>query len=82
VEITQEHTRQIEAIKSSMECPKDFECHKSGFAKLGRARIIGQGELLNCLEQRAAACEFSMAFGDSFFCHCPLRVYIAKNFYK
>ncbi len=82
MDMTQDHIRQIEAVKSRTKCPRDFECEKSGFEKLGRARIIGQGDLVECLKERATACEFAMPFGDSYFCRCPLRLYVAKTFGK
>jgi len=82
MDMTQDHIRQIEAVKSRMKCPRDFECEKSGFQKLGRRRIIGRGDLVECLEKRAAPCAFAMPFGDSYFCRCPLRLYVAKTFGK
>jgi hypothetical protein len=80
MEITQEHKTQIEEIISGIECPKDFECYKSGFENLCKILIFGDGELVECLGKSKQQCNFSFSFGLGYFCKCPLRIYIAKNF--
>jgi hypothetical protein len=82
MEITQEHKTQIEEIISKQECPKDFKCYKSGFEDLCKARIFRDGELVECLGENSHPCKFSFHFGYGYFCQCPLRRYIAKNFNK
>ena len=71
--------RQIAEIMSQMQCPKDFECYKSGFEDLCKARDIGMEQFLVCLAENPRECKFSLPFGEGFYCNCPLRVYIAKN---
>ncbi len=80
MEITQEHKTQIEEIISGMECQKDFKCYKSGFENLCKTQIFRDGELVECLEESSQLCKFSFNFGLGYFCKCPLRRYIAKNF--
>jgi hypothetical protein len=80
MEITHEHASQMEAIKSRMKCPRGFQCVKSPLGGLPKGRVIGQGELVECLEKRAPECEFAMPFGEAYFCRCPLRIYIARTF--
>jgi hypothetical protein len=82
MEITQERKTQIEEIISGMECPKDFKCYKSGFEDLAKIRIFRDDDLVECLEERSQLCKFSFDFGLGYFCRCPLRIYIAKNFYR
>lgn len=82
IEITQKHTAEIEEIRSSMDCPKDFECYKSGFEVLCKIYIFKQGDVLECLEKDQLPCELGFPFGNGLFCKCPLRKYIAKNFGK
>jgi len=36
-----EHKEKIEQIMSDMTCSKDFECYKSGFDNLCKAKVIG-----------------------------------------
>lgn len=80
MKITQNQQAQIEEIINDLECRKDFECYKSGFKNLCKIRIFRDGELCECLETKAWLCKFSFNFGNGFFCKCPLRKYIAKNF--
>ncbi|MDT8303985.1 MAG: hypothetical protein RQ760_21060 [Sedimentisphaerales bacterium] len=46
MEISQEQRIQIEEIISGMECPKDFQCCKSGFENLCRAKIFREAKLV------------------------------------
>jgi len=76
----QDNKKQVEEIIGHMECPKDFRCYKSGYENLCKARDIGIESFLECLEEDPEGCTFSFAFfGYSYFCQCPLRVYIAKE---
>jgi hypothetical protein len=80
VKIVEKHKSKIEQIISDMECTKDFACHKSGFEHLGKARLIAEGERVECLEENSRLCNFAFLFGHLTICECPLRNYIAKNF--
>jgi hypothetical protein len=82
MEITKEHRTQIEEIVSGMECPKDFKCYKSGFESLYKIKIFREGELVECIDPRSSLCKLSFCFGRGHFCKCPLRKYIARNFYR
>lgn len=74
--------KQIENMIGGIECPKSFQCYKSGFDNLCRARDIGIESFLECLEKNPKACTFSMALGLMHLCRCPLRIYIAKKLQK
>jgi hypothetical protein len=82
MEVTQEHRTQIEEIISGMECPKDFKCYKSGFEDLCKTKIFQDGDLIECVDTSSWLCKLSFGFGRGYFCKCPLRKYIAKNFYR
>ncbi len=77
-----EINRQIEEIISQMKCKKDFQCYKSGFKEICEIKDIGMPDSIICLSKLPESCEYSFAFGDSCFCKCPLRLYIAKNLKK
>ena len=78
----QDHTKELEEIIGEIECPKNFQCCESGFEVLCKAKDVGIEEFLECLDERPFACRFSVAFGDSYYCQCPLRVYISKKLKK
>jgi len=76
-------TEIIEDIISGVECPKCFECYRSGFVNLGKVRDIGREAFLECLEENPQCCEFSLSFGESSsYCLCPVRIYIADKLKK
>jgi len=78
----EKHKEEIEKIIDRIKCTKDFECYKSGFKNLRKARGIGLERYLECLEKEPRECEFAIPFGYTFLCQCPLRVYIAKKLKK
>ena len=51
MELGKEHKGQVEEIIDTMECPTYFLCYKSGFKNLSTIRIIGDTELIECLEE-------------------------------
>ena len=73
---------QIQEIIDGLMCPKDFICYTSEFKSLCRAEDIGLESFIVCLVADPKECKFSIHFGGLFFCHCPLRVSVAKNFKK
>jgi hypothetical protein len=79
--VEEKHKKKIEEIMAEMECEKDFECYKSEFNDICKAKNSGIYSYVDCLEemQEARLCQFSLSFGEGFLCKCPLRVYIAKN---
>jgi hypothetical protein len=74
--------KEIEEIISHFKCPKDFQCYKSQFVVLCNAEDIGIESFLECLEEDPLECQFSMPYGHTHFCHCPLRIYICKKLKK
>jgi hypothetical protein len=75
----QEEMEKMEEIMGELKCQKDFRCYRSGLEDLCKARDIGLESHLECLEEAPYRCPFSVHFGRSYYCHCPLRVYIAKK---
>ena len=78
----EEDRKKIEEIMSGMQCPKDFQCAKSGFERLCKARDFGLKNYLECLEENPPTCPFALPFGYGHFCQCPLRVYLSKKLKK
>jgi hypothetical protein len=78
----EDYKKKIEEIIGQLKCSKDFECYKAGYENLCKAKDIGLESFLECLEQDLQGCQFSIPFGNTRFCQCPLRVYIAKKLNK
>jgi hypothetical protein len=81
-QMDEDQRKEIEEIITQFKCPKDFRCYKSGLKVLCKAKDIGLDTYLECMEVYPQKCPFSVAFGYSHFCKCPLRVYIAKKLKK
>ena len=69
----------IANIMRGMECAKGFPCYKSGFNNLCHAKDLGLESFIECLEKRTKECKFSLPFGMTRLCQCPLRIYVEKN---
>jgi hypothetical protein len=78
----EEQEKKLKEIMSRFHCKKDYLCYKSGYEVLCKTRDIGLESYLECLDDECSSCEFSIPFGDTRFCHCPLRVYICKELKK
>ena len=83
VEIVDEKVREaIEEIMGRTQCPKNFRCAESEFEVLCKAKDIGLDSYLECLEHDASRCKFALPFGNSYFCRCPVRVYVFEKLKK
>ncbi len=69
-------------ILGDLKCGKGLKCVNSGLQGICKAKDIGLKSFLECLEENPYECPFSVSFGRSYFCQCPLRVYIAKKLKK
>ena len=74
-----DHRKIIKEMLGEMKCPKNFRCMENGGNQVCRTRDLGIEKYLECLEKNPGDCKFSIRFGHSYLCKCPLRVYIAKN---
>ena len=75
-----ETRKQIDKMIGQMQCPKNFQCADAGLEELCKAENIGLEHYLECGEDDAPSCKFSLTFGNSaYYCQCPLRVYISKK---
>ncbi|MHC4477002.1 MAG: hypothetical protein ACYTEL_15255 [Planctomycetota bacterium] len=73
---------QIEDVMSEVGCQKDFGCYRSGFETVCRVRNHGPGEFLECLDEDARNCQFSLFFGDAVSCLCPVRIFVTTELNK
>ncbi len=76
------HKRQMEKIMSKMKCPKDFACYKFDFKNFSKTKDVPMESFVECSSKDAWQCEYSLLFGSSYLCKCPLRVYVLKKLIK
>jgi hypothetical protein len=69
-----------EEILNELKCPKDFQCYKTKYKELCKARFMGSSKILLCLEDASESCIFSSSLDGICFCQCPLRNYIANKY--
>ena len=87
MEITQEHTQEMNNIiiameKDSVKCSKDYQCYTSSLENLCPVKGVGAFDTIKCISEDAQCCGLSFgAIGDR-YCNCPLRRYIAANFHR
>lgn len=74
---------EIEEIMEKMDCPKDFACYKANFENLCEAKDMRIEGFIECgcgsCNHSPSDCKFGFDFGYSYFCSCPLRVFVAKR---
>ena len=77
--IEHDYQKQIEKIMGRMECPNDFNCLQTG--QCLHCKVKGF-KLENAVEVdgNGRSCKFLSSYGDTYFCNCPLNVYLTKNF--
>jgi len=72
----------IEETADGTRCRKEFKCCSNEFTNVCKAKDIGINSFLVCLEDQPQKCNFSLMFGDMYFCKCPVRIYIGKKLKK
>lgn len=70
----------LEKLKQEMECPYNFACCESNFKNLCQGESIAES-YIKCDDKNCfpAKCDFSISFGYSYFCKCPIRVMVCKE---
>ncbi len=74
--------REFQEVLDKTTCQKGFICYKSGFETLCKAEDVGRKYVLVCLEEKPEECKYSFPIGETNYCQCPVRVYIAKKLEK
>ena len=69
----------ISKVKS---CERDFVCARPGFNDVPKGSVINNGELVECLEDRAKHCKHAVPYGNGSYCYCPVRLFIASKLHK
>ena len=77
-----EDKRKVEELIRSMRCPNGFKCIEFGFENLYAAKDIGLNYYLECIKDNPTECSSAFPIGDTYLCHCSVRLYLAKNLQK
>jgi hypothetical protein len=77
----QDFIKKIAEIMKDLECPKGFECTKSGFKNIYKTKRVAN-EYFTCIGTNSRICPHILPFGYSNFCTCPLFMCIANESYK
>jgi hypothetical protein len=77
----QDYKKEIEELVGET-CSKDFKCYKLRADVSFPKKDDGSVLFLECMEENPVECKFSMSFGYSHLCQCPLRVFISKELQK
>jgi len=80
--MTVEQEEQIKKLMNEIECPFDFNCYKTGFTNLHK--ILQDMPALEHLvltseQSPLPGCIYSYLCGDTYFCKCPLALYVIKQ---
>lgn len=74
---------QREDIKNKIEacgCNKQIKCIDTNFQEVAPVKNIAASELLECYTDKAKGCKFALPFGGTYFCRCPVRAFLLKEF--
>ena len=76
--IEHDYKKEIEIIMGNMECSEDFACLQS--VQYPHCKVKGL-KLENAVEVdgNGRSCKFLVSYGDTYYCKCPLNVYLTKN---
>jgi hypothetical protein len=62
-----------------MKCRRDFACYKSGFTGVCEVKETVKDKVFECCDAMSDRCGYSVPFGTSIYCTCPLRIYAARH---
>ncbi len=77
LQIDKEDKKYLENLINNL--PKGCRQPKEGFENICKAEDIGLEGFVKCLAEIPLRCHLSVGFLHSWYCACPLGVYIAKN---
>jgi len=73
------HEKRINEIIKNMDCQYGFMCVDSKSKEICKAKNIGLESYIQCEDEVSYKCNYSLTFGESNFCKCPLRIYLSKE---
>jgi predicted HD phosphohydrolase len=74
---------ELEQLRNQIQCSRNYQCIGASLDSLCAAKYHAISDMLQCLDDDPAACEFSKPFSASTHkCTCPLRKHIAIHIEK
>jgi hypothetical protein len=71
------YERRTKEIIAGMSCRKNCECYKSNNANCDSSTRSVRDEVIWCMDDNAQSCDFSLSYGSSYICRCPLQLHLA-----
>lgn len=68
----------IAELKKETDCRYEFVCLKNPFDAIAIDEN-GPAGLLRCRGQLPESCEYAVGFGNTYFCKCPMKIFISKE---
>ena len=80
---TEDDIERIKQIMQKMKCSKNFKCYKSNFDNVCKVKATEHGDYFEIQEEKPLhICEYAIHFGFKHYCHCPLRIFVARTLEK
>ncbi len=73
---------ELNKLKEKINCSKKYRCINDSIKDPCEAKYHAVSNLMKCPDIQSKFCEFSIPFGATYACKCPLRKLIAMNFKK
>jgi hypothetical protein len=71
-------TDQLDKIMSELECPKSFQCSRSGYVAVLQSKRFAF-DYFTCIEANPLPCPHAIHYGYTWVCLCPLLHYVARK---
>jgi len=71
------YERRTKEIIAGMTCRKNCECYTSNNTNCNSSARSAGEEGIWCMDDKAQSCDFSLYFGSSYSCRCPLQLHLA-----
>ena len=79
MKLSKEQKDRLEEMIKKVSCP-DFNGPEKDIKNLPELNLISTTDLFECQYPKVQICTSSLSFGYSYFCKCPARVQIKKEF--
>jgi hypothetical protein len=67
-------------LEHTYECPEGCRCNMQGTEGLCKAADVGLETYVECMEEHPFDCPSSIRFGGMYYCSCPTRIHLTKEF--